>query len=225
MDQGSKCGGASPRARTKIIQALAFALCFAFSLNALAFYFPLQPEQLDEAYSLGQSSNPEELTAFLKQYRHDFPYPPDKPSMYVQSIEFQTPYEQIVSRSQMGGVLYSRAKAVEAYEANPGLVLVRVIFALRVNYSGPNPAADAYTVRVSQSKSIEPRKLTTPFSRDPNDTLPQYSLSGDCTPYPCTLELDLQFDADQFASGPVTVKGIVPSGAAQETKFNLEKLK
>jgi hypothetical protein len=38
-------------------------------------------------------------------------------------------------------------------------------------------------------------------------------------------DMDLQFDAGQFALGRVTVRATPPMGSAQETKFNLDELK
>jgi hypothetical protein len=43
-------------------------LCILFALNASAFKSPLQPEEVEDSYSLGQSSNHEEIRDFLSQY-------------------------------------------------------------------------------------------------------------------------------------------------------------
>lgn len=74
-----------------------FTLC---SFNALAFNYPLQLEEINEAYALGRTNNRSALADFLNQYEHDFKIPSDNPVAYVSSVEFQTPYEQIVLRSQ-----------------------------------------------------------------------------------------------------------------------------
>jgi hypothetical protein len=200
------------------------ALCTLLSLNALAFDSDLQPEQIEEAYSLGQTSNHKELAAFFKQYKSEYQYPPGNPEVYVKSIEFQTPYERIVLNSRGHGARYERSQAEEVYQANPHLVIVRVVFALRVNYAGPIPPFESFDVQVSQSKWIVPRKLTTTTLCGPSTPPPQY-LSGECAPFPYTLDADLQFDADQFSLGRVTVKALPPMGPPQETKFNLDKLK
>jgi hypothetical protein len=142
----------------------------------------------------------------------------------VQSIEFQTPYEQIVLRSRNGGATYSRSQAGEAYRANPSLVIVKAVFALRFNYSGPVPPADSFKVRVFQTQSIAPRKRTNTLVCDPSNPLnPPISVNRDCSTY--MRDMDLQFDAGQFALGRVTVRATPPMGSAQETKFNLDELK
>ncbi len=134
---------ASPRARAVRIQLFLLVLCALLSLNALALGTSLQPEEVEAAYSLGQTSNHEELADFLNQYEHDFKPAADNPVAFVSSVEFQTPYEQIVLRSLRTNQ-YSRFKAQEDYQANPRLVIVRVIVALKTGYSGPAPAADSF---------------------------------------------------------------------------------
>jgi hypothetical protein len=210
-----------PAARLRIS---VLALCTLLSLNALAFNSDLQPEQIEEAYSLGQTSNHEELGDFLKQYQHEFPYPADNPVAYVESVEFQTPYEQVVLRSKRGGAQYSKLQADDDYRANTGLVIVRVMVALKIHYAGPVPPADNFNVTVSQLKPIEPRKVTNTVLCDPYSQITyQYYVNRDCSVY--TRELLLQFDANQFAPGRATIKVSLPRDQSLETKYNLDKLK
>jgi hypothetical protein len=221
MTPRSTCGLPPRPLRALRIQALVSALCAVGSLNALAFSSQLQPEEVREAYYLGQTSNHEDLANFLNQYEHDFKYPSDNPVAYVQSIEFQTPYEQIVLRS-LRTTQYSKFQADEDYRANPALVVVRVVVALRLNYMGPEPLADSFKVVVSQAKPIEPRETTSTVTCDPNN--PNiYPVASECMVY--TREIVLQFDAEQFASGKAAVKVMLPFGESLETKYNLDKLK
>jgi hypothetical protein len=189
-------------------------------LNAQALSSSLQPEEVQNAYSLGQTTSHEELADFLNQYEHDFKYPSDHPDAYVLSVEFQTPYEQIVLRT-LRTIGYSKFQAAEDYHANPGLVIVRVLVALKANYTGPVPPADSFMVVVSQGETIEARKLTSTVTCDP------YSYGsptfGNCIFY--AREILLQFDASQFAPGMATVKVTLPFGQSMETKYNLNKLK
>jgi hypothetical protein len=221
MKLGSAYGLASPPARAARIRVVLPALCALFSLSALAFNSSLQPEEVREAYSLGQTTNHEELADFLKQYEHGFPYPSDHPIAFVQSVEFQTPYEQIVLRTrQTNG--YSKFQADEDYQTNRGLVIVRVVVALKTSYSGPVPPADSFKVVVSQAKPIEPRKVSgavicNPYNWNDNPT------AANCVAY--TREILLQFDAEQFAPGKATVQVALPYGQSMETKYNLDKLK
>src|ERR1019366_1667910 len=114
---------AFPIARTVRTQLFAVALCGLLSPNARAFNSTLQPEEVQEAYSLGQTTNHEELADFLNQYEHDFKYPANNPVAYVQSVEFQTPYEQIVLRT-LRTIHYTKFQADGDYRANAGLVIV-----------------------------------------------------------------------------------------------------
>jgi hypothetical protein len=221
MNLGSKNGLASPSFRAARIRGFVLGLCALLSLNALAIGTSLQPEEIQDAYSLGQTSNHQELADFLKQYQHDFRYPSNNPVAYVQSIEFQTPYEQIVLRT-LRTTQYTRFRAADDYRANPRLIIVRILTAIRINYSGPVPPADKYLAVVSQAKPIEPRKVTNTVTCDPfNSTA--YPVPTDCSIY--TREILLNFDARQFESGPVTVKVELPFQQAMETQYDLDKLK
>jgi hypothetical protein len=220
MQLGRICGPACSQTRAVPIQVCVLAFCALLSLNALAVNPSLQPEEVQNAYSLGQTTNHEELADFLNQYEHDFKYPSDHPDAYVLSVEFQTPYEQIVLRT-LRTIGYSKFQAAEDYRANPGLMIVRVLVGLKANYTGPVPPADSFKVVVSQGESIEPRKLTSTVPCDP------YSYGsptfGNCIFY--TREILLQFDVSQFAPGMATVKVRLPFGQPMETKYNLNKLK
>ncbi len=185
---------------------------------AAAFDYPLEPEVVEEACSLGRSSNHEELTNFLKPYTHVFEYPVDHPIAYVQSVEFETPYEQIVLKS-MRAAQYDKFKAAEDYQAGHGAVFVRVVVALRMNYSGPEPAANGFQVSVSQKKPLDPATMTTRVLCNP------YSVTdwGVCSVY--TREILLRFDHHEFGPGKVTVTVLLPEDKSAETKFDLDRLR
>ncbi len=202
-------------------RVLIFAISLLLSMNALAINTSLQPEEVEQAYSLGRASNHEDLTQFLSQYEHDFKYPGNNPIAFVQSVEFQTPYEQIVLRT-MRSPLYDKFKAAEDYQANRGVILVRVMVSLKTGYSGPPPADDSFKVSVLQGKMIEPRKETGTVICDPYDPR-NIPAASDCLAY--TREILLRFDASQFGPGRATVRVSLLSGEPLETKFNLDRLK
>jgi hypothetical protein len=212
---------AIPPAQSARIRIFFLVLCGFLSLSALAFNSYLQPEEVEKAYSLGKTSNHEELADFLNQYEHDFKVPADMSIAYVSSVEFQTPYEQIVLRS-LRTTQYSKFQAQQDYEANPTRVIVRVIVALKTGYSGPEPPADSFSAVVSQAKPIEPSSAASTVLCNPFYTteVPTFS---DCVAY--TREILLQFDAKQFGSGRTTVKVTVPNGKSTQTSYDLEKLK
>jgi hypothetical protein len=196
-------------------------LCTLFALNALAIQLSLQPEEVEEAYALGQTSNHEEFRDFLNQYEHDFKYPSNDSIAFVQSVEFQTPYEQIVLRSQKTNQ-YSKFQAAEDYRAKPALVIVRAVVSLKTGYSGPTPPADSFKVSVSQANLIAPRSVTGNVLCEPSNYADTPTVV-DCVAY--TREILLHFDASQFAHGNATVKVTLPYGQPMVTKFNLDKLK
>jgi hypothetical protein len=204
------------------LQTLTFLLflCTLFAWNVSAFKLSLQPEEVEDAYSLGQSSNHEELRDFLNQYEHDSKYPPNNPIAFVQSVEFQTPYEQIVLKSQKTNQ-YSKFRASEDYLANPTLVIVRAVVTLKNGYTGPTPTTDSFKVSVSQASEIEPRNVTSNLLCDPSNYADNPAVL--CLGY--TREILLQFDASEFAHGNATVRVTLPYSQPLETKFNLDKLK
>ncbi len=206
----------SPLGATRV-RIFVLVLSALLSLNALAFNSLLQPEEIQDAYSLGQTTNHEELKRFIDQYEHDFKYPADNSFAFVQSVEFETPYEQIVRRTlRTNG--YTKFQASEDYRANPQLVIVRVVVSLKNGYSGPEPSAESFRVVVSQLKSIDPQKLASTLVCDPYNVI-----DYNCGVY--QREILLQFNAGQFSGGRATVKVLVPSGRAIETRYDLDKLK
>lgn len=197
------------------------ALLALISLSARAFNSSLQPEEIQDAYSLGQTTNHEDLANFLNQYEHDFKYPSDHPTAFLQTVEFQTPYEQIVLRT-LRTAGYTKFQAEEDYRANPRRVIVRVIAALKTNYTGPEPSADGFQVVVSQTDPIEPRKVTSNVTCNPYN-LNETPAAAACIAY--TREILLEFNARQFAPGKATVKVMLPFGESQETTYKLDELK
>jgi len=100
--------------------------------------------------------------------------------------------------------------------------MVRVVVALKLNYTGAIPPADSFSVTVSQAKPIEPRKISSTVTCDPLSLLAA-TANVDCSVY--TREILLSFDAEQFAPGKATVKVSLPDDQALETKYNLDTLK
>lgn len=189
--------------------------------NASAFHSYLQPEEVQDAYSLGQSTNREEVTDFLDEYEHHFQFPSDDSIAFVQSVEFQTPYEQIVLRS-LRTPQYSKFKAAEDYAANPKRIIVRIVVSLKTGYAGPTPAADSFKVFVSQAHGIKPASVESNVLCDPSLYTSTPTVAN-CIAY--TKEFLLQFNSRQFGPGSATVKVILPEGKSAQTAFDLDSLK
>lgn len=187
-----------------------------------AFHYPLRSEEIEQAYSLGQTSDRDQLTSFLKPYQHEFSYPSDNPVAYVKSIEFQTPYEQIVLKS-MRSSQYDKFKAEEDYRAGDGTVVVQVVVALKIGFAGPIPKAESFKVNVSQGKPIESAVTATAVLCNPFDPLGIYTAPQPCDAY--TRQIVLRFDHSQFGPGQVTVQVTLPDEKPVETVFNVDKLK
>ncbi len=189
-------------------------LCFLASQNAIAIKYPLQEEQVREAYSLGRTTDGEKLKDFYEQYVRYFPFPARSPYYScVESVEFRTPYERVVLRSREKLNQYSALEADEDYRAQPNVMVVRVMISFKLGYVGPIPPASSFNVRVSQADPIEPRKFTTESI---------CNLWADCGV--TRFAILLWFDAEQFSSGAAKVKVATPDGQILKTEFDLDKL-
>jgi hypothetical protein len=195
---------------------LSVGVWLLIATTSFAFHYPLQSEEVREAYSRGQTRDHEELANFFKKYIHHLPYPAEKPTAYVESVEFRTPYEQIVLRS-LQAARYTPFQAEEDYRANPNLVLVRFAISYKINYVGPLPSLDSFEFLVLQSSAIEPRKQTNAIICNP------YIDGSHCVNY--IREALLWFDAEQFAPGSATIRIKTPEGSTVQTKFDLDQLK
>jgi hypothetical protein len=208
------CAKARPTGFRIRIGALGVSLCFWAPQNALAFTYPLQDEHIREAYFLGRTTNDEKLTDFYKQYVRYFPFPASGPySSVVESVEFRTPYEQIVLRSRKNLNQYSSLEAQKDYRAHPNLVIVRVMISYKIDYIGPIPPTNSYKVRISQADPIEEKKLTIE---------PICSAWQDCGV--TRFAILLWFDAEQFETGSAKIKVTTPDGQTLRAEFDLDKL-
>jgi hypothetical protein len=196
------------------IGVFTLGLSLLASQNVMAFTYPLQGEYVREAYFLGRTTDGKKLADFYKPYVHGFPYPARGPYFsYVESVEFRTPYEQAVLRSQQNLNQYSSLKAEKDYEAHPNLVIVRVLISFKPGYVGPVPPTSSFTVHVSQLDSIEPKKLST-------ETI--CFVWDECGV--TRFAILLSFDAGQFASGSAKIKIVTPDGQTIKTEFDLDNL-
>lgn len=188
------------------------------SRGAYAFEYPVPPDDVLEAYYLGQTSDHAKLANFYQRYIQHLPYPSSHPIAYVESVEFRTPYEQIVLRSQMHLNRQTALEADDEYQKNPGLVQVRIVVSFKAGYESvwQPPDLDRYKISVSQGKVIEPKGT-------PSTGICNPSSEGACTNL--RVEFTLRFDAEQFRQGVTTVKVVTPEGQAFQTKFDLTRLK
>jgi hypothetical protein len=159
--------------RGECLVSVVVMVCLVASLSAIAFVYPLQPESVREAYFFGRSTDREKVATFLGQYMYRFQPGSGKPQ--VGYIELRTPFEQVVLRSSENQTIgYSTQQAQTDYDAQPGLIAVRVF--LYVSGGGLG-RGDIYSdsmgrvldrrenfwrefrFRVTQERAIEPNKL------------------------------------------------------------------
>jgi hypothetical protein len=200
------------------IGAFALGLCFLAPQNVLAFTYPLQGEYVREAYFLGRTTDGKKFKDFYEQYVRYFPFPSRGPYFsYVESVEYRTPYEQVVLRSRQNLSQYSSLEAEKDYQAQPNPVVVRVLISYKLGYVGTLPPPSSFKVHVSQvdAGTIEPKKLTT-------ETICSVLWNSDCgAPRFAIL---LSFDAEEFASGTAKIKIVTPDGQTIKTEFDLDNL-
>jgi hypothetical protein len=203
--------------------ACAFVACALIAQIASALTYPLSPEQVREAYSLGR--DPEKRQAFFSKYIH-FPAQPERgPDIHL--IEFRTPYEQVALRSQEHWANYDGLDAEKDYAAQPDQVVVRVFVCATQTFSFPEPPTDAATAKdhlrgfqfhVAQDAPINPEKLTVR-----NALLGCSGAASDAGGFEA-FEAFLYFNAGQFRPGSTKISVTRPDGQSASTEFDLDGL-
>ncbi len=198
-------------------------MLFAGSLSA--FYSPLQQTQIREAYLLGHSSDTRKLAELLNPYTRRFPLPPSGPR--VESIEFGTPYEQVVRRSWEHSNDYDLDRAEKDYAVQPDLVVVSVvIYAPEAHSDSATHSSDAqarpsttgddslgFQFLVSQQRSIEPQKMRSK------------SLYAGRYDKGTRKEVLIEFDANEFSPGTAKILVTASDGQTIVAEFDLDTLK
>lgn len=186
-----------------------------------AFYYPLQQTQIREAYLLGRSADTAKITALLDPYARHFPFPPT--GSRVESIEFRTPYAQVVRRSWEHSNDYDLDQAEKDYASQPDLVVVTVIvYSTLISLESATHPSDrlypadpwlGFHFLVSQDHSIVPKKM-----RGRSLSVGRYDKGS-------RKEVLMDFDASQFGSGTAEVRVTAPDGQTVDAEFDLEGLK
>lgn len=178
---------------------------------APAYQRTLSSELVREAYFLGRRRD-DATRKFLAQYVQTFPVPPTGPN--IARIEVVTPYSGIVIGSEEGSLIGSVMDAEQQLRSHPALFLVHVWIYSTPTFT-PGPSWDEFwqkiKVQVEQRELLKPLKTRypgQPSNRGPGGT-----------------ELELQFDAGEIASRPITIEVSGPHAKRVEAKFDLSKLK
>lgn len=182
------------------------------TFTSSAYVQPLDSESIREAYFLGQRKD-EVARSFLSRYVQSFPIPRAGP--HIGQIQILTPYSQVVLGAEEGTIAGTVIDAEQEFHSPPPLFLVHVWIYSTPTFT-PGPKWDEFweklTVQVRQDKPLNPLK-----SHYVKHLSSKGSLGG--------TEFELQFDASQIDSAPMTIDVSGPGAEPVEAKFDLSKLK
>jgi hypothetical protein len=209
-----------------------FAAILLLSPSVLAFDSPLSSEAIREAYFLGQRHDG--IARYLDNYTKVLPPPETGP--YITSVQFLTPFAQLIRLSSQHSTGYSAQQAEQEHRRQPETVTIVIEIRLTDSYGAvlPQPPGSRsgsrtgyrlrspdfwrdFEIQVSQGeKEIEPARL---------HGQPNYSCSedGGCSLTGATLSL--HFPAKVFESDAATVAITPPVGALVAVDFDLSRLR
>jgi hypothetical protein len=114
--------------------AISFFLCAALlAPSSFSFDSPLSEEAVREAYFLGQR-NDDKTGEFFAKYTHLLPVPDEGPQ--ISSIQFLTPYANIVDLSRQYGLGNSAQDALDEYKKHGDVVRVVITIQFTASYNG-----------------------------------------------------------------------------------------
>ena len=211
---------------------VSFAAILLLSPSVLAFDSPLSSEAVREAYFLGQRHD--DIARYLEAYTKLLAPPQTGP--YIASMQFLTPFAQLIRLSSQHSTGYSAQQAEQEHRQQPETVTIVIEIQLTESYGAvlPQPAASRsgsgtgyrlrspdfwrdFAVQVSQGEhEIEPARL----HGEPN-----YACSDDggCSLTGATLSL--HFPAKAFQAEPARVAITPPVGAPVAVDFDLPRLR
>jgi hypothetical protein len=213
-----------------------FAAIILLPPSVLAFDSPLSSEAVREAYFLGQRHD---IARYLDAYTK-FLAPPET-GPYIASMQFLTPFAQLIQLSSQHSTGYSAQQAEQEHRKQPETVTIVIEIQLTDTYGAllPQPVASRsgsgrsgagtgyrlrspdfwrdFEVQVSQGeKEIEPARLR---------GQPNYSCSEDGRCALTGATLWLHFPAKAFEADAATVAITPPVGAPVAVDFELNRLR
>jgi hypothetical protein len=217
----------APFSQNRLAAFLVVPVSLIFALRTLALEYPLSSQEIRQAYFFGRSSDRGKVAEFLGQYIRVFS-PPQEESSFVGRIELRTPYQGVVERSWENWADYSAQRAQTDYAKQAGILVLRLY--LYVGAGGPGPA-DLYLdskgrvldrrenfwrdfqFRVAQDHVFQPEKVV---------ARPLYGRRGQGL---AGAEVELEFDANDFAPREMRIEIVAPQGRTTTTDFALDQLK
>jgi hypothetical protein len=215
--------------RRLIALLAAVTLCAA---PAFAFSTPLSDESIREAYFLGQRHD-DTTTRALDPYSKRLA--PNKTGPYISSIQFLTPFAQLVRLSSERTSGYSAQQALQEYRGQAGFVEVSVDIQFTATY-GPFLSDPART-RSSSPVTYKLRSPSfwsdfqvrafqgdTPVEPSAYNGRPNYTCSeGGCALIGATIALE--FPVAGFDSDSATIEVVPPEGDSVSVDFDLTHLR
>lgn len=202
--------------------------CIALAPSAKAYMQRLHSEEVQEAFSLGRSTDPDTVKRFFEKYSHMLDCTGDRPC--VNSIELRTPYEQVAVRSRQRGPEYTEQEAEKDYAARPAVLAVHIFVLYPLNFSGQDsdvaptggqPTGEdgvafyGFRIRVSQEHVLKPTRVWGE----------SYSFGASQCRYCGGEEIILDFDPAQFDPEATSIRVSTPNGQTVESEFDLRDLK
>jgi len=197
------------------LAVLALLIAAGMLSTAAVSGWQLSSQDVRSAYFLGQRNGDQSLRDFLATYERKLPASSSGPQ--VLSVEFSTPYHQVVERSRRA-LSYSSQQAQQDYLANRDRILVTANVSLplaRVYTVGQSRIWDQFDLRLVQNgRQINPHQLSRELV---------YSHGEDATLVGFILRAE--FSTHQVARGPVTVEVITAEKNTVTAHFDLTRLK
>ena len=215
----------NPSRNLLAIAATILAASGVMAIRAFAVSYPLSSTAIRDAYFIG-NRNDEQTAQFLSQYVRWFPEPKSGP--YVHEIGIDTPFSNIVKRTQGRSDFYA-PDAVEKFGRDKMPLRVHVNILLTPTYA-PLPPASA----------VEYYEWVPDFWNDFKVTLAQndveipaeyirggpiYSYGFDHIPLVTGARIELTYNPETIDSEPAQITVLTPDGQTIEASFNLAKLR
>lgn len=213
-----------PARRNLILAVILCAVVVGVAVPAIAaFSSPLSTTAIRDAYFIGNRRD-SQTDDFLAQYVHQFSNP--NTDSYIDAIEIETPFTQIVRHSEVARNYYA-PDAVEEFEAKPLKFMVEVEIAFNSDY--PTVTGDApqlaqwipdfwndYKVHLIQDHEIMPLSVRGG---------PVYAYGWKHMPLVTGGHIQVIYDSEKLTADPITIDVIAPDGQKTETSFNLASLR
>ncbi|MGH9733335.1 MAG: hypothetical protein ACRD8A_01935 [Candidatus Acidiferrales bacterium] len=195
------------------------------ALRALALSYPLSSTSIRDAYFIGQR-NDEQSSDFLAQYVHTLPMPDSGP--YVEDIGIETPFSQVVQRSQTKYNFYA-PDAVQEFQHNRLKFRVFVDIALTDTYQpiGPTeaPADWLWVPDFWNDFKVQLVQNDKGVSAEQVRGGPVYGAGYRDMPMLTGAHIEILYDPQKVDAAPTRIVVLAPTGQAFETTFNLAHLR